>query len=65
MLRCRKAQRMKLNNMKKYWVTFEGNYDYLLITIQLIKVVYVRAFIHQYVIEYEIKLRLQATFTRQ
>jgi hypothetical protein len=22
MLRCRKAQRMKLNNMKKYWVTF-------------------------------------------
>ena len=55
---------MKLNNMKKYWVTFEGYCDYLLITIQLLKAMRVRALIHQYVIEYEIKLRSRAIFTR-
>ncbi len=49
---------MKLNNMKKYWVTFEGYYDYFLTTHQLLKAVWVRAFIHQYVIEYEIKTKI-------
>jgi hypothetical protein len=55
----------EIEQHEKYLVTFEGYCDYLLITHQLFKSIWVRVFIHQYVIEYKIKLRLQAIFTRQ